>query len=93
LHAGLTGVRRNAGTVLVALFFQFLALVWSIYYTFVVVGVYNALLEGDLKLSKNATVFVYTMLFISYFWTYNVLLVSVYMHIFTCRYQLVAYAV
>lgn len=81
LHAGLTGVRRNAGTVLVALFFQFLALVWSIYYTFVVVGVYDALLEGDLKLSKNATVFVYTMLFISYFWTYNVLLVSVYVHI------------
>ena len=43
LLAGLTGVRRHAGTVLVALFFQFLALIWSIYYTFVVIGVYDAL--------------------------------------------------
>ena len=75
LMAGFDGVRKNAGTVLVAFAFQFLALVWSIYFTFVVIGVYDALLNGDLNLSKNATVFVYTMLFISYFWTYSVLYV------------------
>jgi hypothetical protein len=75
LMAGFHGVRKNAGTVLVAFAFQFLALVWSIYFTFVVIGVYDALLNGDLSLSKHATVFVYTMLFISYFWTYSVLYV------------------
>lgn len=75
LMAGFHGVRKNAGCVLVAFAFQFLALVWSIYFTFVVIGVYDALLNGDLTLSKHATVFVYTMLFVSYFWTYSVLYV------------------
>ena len=75
LKAGFHGVRKNAGTILVAFAFQFLALMWSIYFTFVVIGVYDALLNGDLSLSKHATVFVYTMLFVSYFWTYSVLYV------------------
>jgi hypothetical protein len=94
LQAGLTGVRRNAGSVLVALFSQFLALVWSVYFTFVAIGVYDALLEGDLELSQNATIFVYTMLFISYFWTYNVLSVIVYYVRLKCeKKQLVAYRI
>jgi hypothetical protein len=94
LHAGLTGVRKNAGSVLVALVFQFLVLVWSVYFTFVVIGVYDALLEGDLKLSQNETLFVYTMLFISYFWTYNVLSVRVfYVQLKRDATKLVAYRV
>ena len=87
LSAGLTGVRRNAGTILVAFAFQFLAVAWSIYYTFVVIGVYDALNNGQLNLSKHATVFVYSMLFVSYYWTYSVLLVRqsfVVMKIQTC---------
>lgn len=91
LKAGFHGVRKNASTVLVSFAFQFLALVWSIYFTFVVIGVYDALLNGDLVLSKHATVFVYTMLFISYFWTYSVLyvrnrcLLFVYRSMLTCH--------
>lgn len=75
LMAGFHGVRKNGSTLLFAFAFQFLALVWSIYFTFVFIGVYDAILNGDLNLSKQASVFVYTMLFISYFWTYSVLYV------------------
>lgn len=76
LMAGFHGVRQNASTVLVAFAFQFLALIWSIFFVFVVIGVYDAVLNGHLSLSQNATTFVYTMLFVSYFWTYSVFYVS-----------------
>jgi hypothetical protein len=76
LHAALNAIRDNAGTVLVAFGFQFLALVWSIYYTFVVVGVYNAVENRDLELSQGMTKFVYGSLIVSYYWTFQVLLVS-----------------
>jgi hypothetical protein len=76
LMAGFHGVRQNASTVLVAFAFQFLALIWSIFFVFVVIGVYDAVLNGHLSISQNATTFVYTMLFVSYFWTYSVFYVS-----------------
>jgi hypothetical protein len=76
LHAGLSGVRANAGTVVVAFAFQGLSLLWTIYFAHVLVGIYNALDKGDLVLSKHMTIFVYTMLGISYYWTYHVLMVS-----------------
>eukprot|EP00548_Thalassiothrix_antarctica_P006641 CAMPEP_0194133236 /NCGR_PEP_ID=MMETSP0152-20130528/3491_1 /TAXON_ID=1049557 /ORGANISM="Thalassiothrix antarctica, Strain L6-D1" /LENGTH=849 /DNA_ID=CAMNT_0038828513 /DNA_START=64 /DNA_END=2613 /DNA_ORIENTATION=+ len=74
LHAGLSALKENAGAVLVALFFQFLTLVWTIYYVFVLIGVYDALQIGDLVLSTNMKIFVYTMLGISYYWTFHVLM-------------------
>jgi hypothetical protein len=76
LHSGLSAVRANMGTVLVAFVFQGVALAWTIYYTFVVIGVYDALKVGDLVLSDNMHIFVYTMLGISYYWTFHVLTVS-----------------
>jgi hypothetical protein len=76
LHSGLSAVRANIGTVIVAFFFQCLALLWTLYYTFVVIGVYDALEVGDLVLSQNMQIFVYAMLGISYYWTFHVLMVS-----------------
>jgi hypothetical protein len=79
LHAGLRAVRANMGIVLVAFIFQGLALGWTIYYTFVVVGVYDALDVGDLVLTDKMKVFVYSMLGISFYWTFHVLMVRLYL--------------
>jgi Plasma-membrane choline transporter len=76
LHAGLSAIRANMGTVLVAFLCQGIALGWTVYYTFVVVGVYDALKVGDLVLTKNMRIFVFTMLGISFYWTFHVLMVS-----------------
>jgi Plasma-membrane choline transporter len=77
LDAGLRGIRANPGAVVVAFFFQLLALGWSIYYTFVVVGVYDAVQLGDLGTEfQGAHYVIYTLLGISYYWTLNVFLVS-----------------
>jgi len=76
LHSGLSAVRANMGTVLVAFCLQAIALGWTIYYTFVVIGVYDAVKAGDLLLSQNMEVFVYSMLGVSYYWTFHVLMVS-----------------
>lgn len=78
LHSGLSGVRANIGTVLVAFFWQAAALGWTIYYTFVVIGVYDAFEDGDLVLSDNLKIFVYVMLGISYYWTFHVLMVRMF---------------
>lgn len=43
LTTALTGVRSNLGLVMVAFFFQFLALIVSVYYSFTFVGVHNAM--------------------------------------------------
>mmetsp|Transcript_21316 Transcript_21316/g.31612 ORF Transcript_21316/g.31612 Transcript_21316/m.31612 type:complete len:803 (+) Transcript_21316:171-2579(+) len=72
LHAGLSALRANAGTILIAFFFQIAALAWTVYYTFVLIGVYDALEVGDLILSQNMQIFVYTMLGISYYWTFHI---------------------
>eukprot|EP00546_Thalassionema_frauenfeldii_P012225 CAMPEP_0178921818 /NCGR_PEP_ID=MMETSP0786-20121207/15780_1 /TAXON_ID=186022 /ORGANISM="Thalassionema frauenfeldii, Strain CCMP 1798" /LENGTH=769 /DNA_ID=CAMNT_0020596055 /DNA_START=24 /DNA_END=2333 /DNA_ORIENTATION=- len=72
LHAGLSALRANAGTVLIAFFFQIVALAWTVYYTFVLIGVYDALEVGDLILSSKMQVFVYMMLGISYYWTFHI---------------------
>jgi Plasma-membrane choline transporter len=76
LHAGLRAVRANMGTVLVAFVFQGIALGWTIYFTFVVIGVYDALDVGDLVLSQNMEVAVYALLGMSFYWTFHVLMVS-----------------
>ena len=76
LHAGLRAVRANMGTVLVAFVCQGIALGWTIYYTFVVIGVYDALDVGDLVLTENMEVLIYVLLGISFYWTFHVLMVS-----------------
>ena len=77
LNAGLNGIRANPGAVVIAFCFQFLALGWSIYYTYVVVGVYDALEVGDIDVTfSEMKVLVYAALAISYYWTLHVFLVS-----------------
>jgi hypothetical protein len=76
LDAGLHGIRSNLGLVTVAFLFQALALGWTIYYLFVVVGVYDAILVGDIDLStQESKSCIYFGLGISYYWTIHVLLV------------------
>ena len=76
LNTGLSGIHANPGAVLIAFFFQFLALGWSIYYTYVVVGVYDAVQVGDIDVGmKGMRIFIYVALGISYYWTLHVFLV------------------
>jgi len=74
LHTGLSGIRANSGTVVVAFAFQFLALLWTVYFAYVVIGVYDAVSIGHLQLSHEMQVFVYSVLGISYYWTFHVLM-------------------
>ena len=76
LQAGMSGVRANSGTVILAFVFQGLSLWWTIYFVYVLLGVYNAVDRGELDISDNMTIVIYVSLGISYYWTYNVLLVS-----------------
>ena len=76
LTTGLTGVRENLGLVCIAFECQFLALVCSIYYSFTFVGLHNAMNVGRLEIGENWKVAVNVLLFISYYWTYQVLRVS-----------------
>ncbi|KAG7368466.1 plasma-membrane choline transporter family protein [Nitzschia inconspicua] len=74
LDAGLKGIRANPGAIVVAFFFQLLALGWSIYYTFVVMGTYDAVQLGNLGEFRGADNLIYVLLVISYYWTLNVFL-------------------
>lgn len=73
LTTALTGVRDNLGLVGVAFFFQFLALVASIYYSFAFVGLHDAMYNGHLMISDNWKVAADVLLFVSYYWTYQVI--------------------
>jgi len=74
LTTALTGVRDNLGLVGVAFFFQFLALVCSIYYSFTFVGLHDAMHYGELfDLSENSMIAIDLLLFVSFYWTYQVL--------------------
>jgi len=88
LTTALTGVRDNLGLVGVAFLYQFLALVASIYYTFTFVGLHDAMHNGDLlgKVSDNMMWAIDIILFVSYYWTYQVLRVSRMMLLIVCPY-------
>ncbi|GAX25098.1 hypothetical protein FisN_10Lh298 [Fistulifera solaris] len=76
LITALRGVHAYPGTIVVAFCFQGLALVYSVYYSIVVFGVYDALKEGKMAIPTSAHFIVYGMLGVSYYWTFQVLLVS-----------------
>jgi len=77
LTTALTGVRENLGLVGIAFFFQFLALVCSIFYSFAYVGLYDAMISGDFVFSSDRAMIIMHVLFlVSYYWTFQVLRVS-----------------
>lgn len=77
LTTALTGVRDNLGLVGIAFFFQFLALVCSIFYSFAYVGLYDAMISGDFVFSSDRAMIIMHVLFlVSYYWTFQVLRVS-----------------
>jgi hypothetical protein len=77
LHSALSAIRAYPGIVGVALIFQALALGWTIYFCVVVIGVVDAIREDHLHVTHRMAVFIYVMLGISYYWTFQVFLVSV----------------
>ena len=76
LNAALSGIKANPGVVLLTFFFQLLALIWSVYFTYVAVGVYDAIEDGDLPLTRNGKVALYAAMAASYYWTFHVFMVS-----------------
>eukprot|EP00980_Cylindrotheca_fusiformis_P001217 scaffold328_cov130-Cylindrotheca_fusiformis.AAC.31 len=78
LETGLQGIRANLGLVVLAFFFQALALGWSVYFVFVLVGVYDSILVGDIDIEDmnqdNSKTLIFVALGISYYWTIHVLM-------------------
>ena len=77
LNAALSGIRANPGSVVITFFFQAISLAYSIYFTYVVLGVYDAIIMGDLDLTYHWRMTLYVALGVSYYWTFHVCLVSV----------------
>ena len=75
LTTALSAIRTHPGLVLVAVASQILALGWSIYYCIVVVGVYDSIRVGKLAVHHRVAVLIYVLLGMSFYWTYQVLLV------------------
>jgi hypothetical protein len=73
LMTALSGVHANPGTIVLAFFFQAMALAWSIYYAVVVCGVYDSLENGTLRVARDYDFVIYVLLGISYYWTFQVL--------------------
>jgi len=73
LRTALSGIRANLGLVGLAFCFQAIALAVSIYYAFACVGLYDAILFGDLNLSGWIKVLAFVGVGLAYYWTYQVL--------------------
>ena len=73
LRTALSGIRANLGLVGVTFCFQAIALAVSIYYAFAGVGLYDAILFGDLNLSGWIKVLAFVGIGVAYYWTYQVL--------------------
>lgn len=76
LMAAFSAIRDYPSTILLAIIFQVIALGWSIYFCVVVIGVYDVIHEGKLEISHQWEVFIYVLLGTSFYWTFQVLLVS-----------------
>lgn len=74
LVTALSGIRAFPCIVVVAFGLQAVALVWSIFFSIVVFGVYDAMQEhGKLNVSPRMTYVVYVLLALSFNWTFQVL--------------------
>lgn len=76
LATALSGVKAFPGTIVVAFCVQAVALANCIYYVVTVTGVYDAIEDGRIQVSEREEICIYVFLGISFYWTYNVLLVS-----------------
>lgn len=73
LRTALCGIRANLGLIGVTFCFQAIALAVSIYYAFAGIGLYDAILFGDLNLSGWTKVLAFVGVGLAYYWTYQVL--------------------
>jgi len=73
LRTALSGIRANLGLVGVTFCFQAIALAVSIYYAFAGIGLYDAILFGDLNLTGWTKALAFAGVGLAYFWTYQVL--------------------
>ncbi|KAL3939741.1 MAG: hypothetical protein SGBAC_005585 [Bacillariaceae sp.] len=78
LDTALHGIRANLGLLLVAFFFQAISLLWSVYFMFVLVGVYDSILVGDIAFENvdmgKAKIAISIGLALSYYWTIHVIM-------------------
>jgi hypothetical protein len=74
LTTALTGVRDNLSLVGVAFLFQFLTLIFIIFYSFTFVGLHNATHTGELAEISDRSMFCLNgLLWVSFYWTFQVL--------------------
>ena len=73
LLTALRGVNAVPGIIVVAFLFQAVAWTWLLYYVVVVCGVYDSIKNGDLPVSQEFRVIVYSFLGLSFYWTFQVL--------------------
>jgi len=74
LTTALTGVRDNLSLVGVAFLFQFLTLIFSIFYSFTFVGLHNVTHNGELaEISDRSMIGLNVLLWVSFYWTFQVL--------------------
>lgn len=78
LTTALTGVRDNLSLVGVAFLFQFLTLIFSIFYSFTFVGLHNVTHNGELaEISDRSMIGLNVLLWVSFYWTFQVLRVRI----------------
>ena len=76
LQTALTAVKDHPGTLVIAFCLQVASMAWLIYYGVLALSLYDAIETGELDISHQWEVVVYVLLGLSFFWTYQVSLVS-----------------
>jgi Plasma-membrane choline transporter len=76
LMSALSGIKVFPTTVVLATFMQIVSLAWSVYFSVVAAGFYNAVQENKVPLSNQVIGICYFLFFLSFFWTYQVIHVS-----------------
>ena len=76
LNTALTAIRSNKWIFCIGLTFQMLTLTLSVFYAFTGIGIYDRLAEKDVTRWETQKHFILFGLFLSYYWSFRVLVVS-----------------
>jgi hypothetical protein len=76
LMTGMSSIRANWGTLIVAFICQCLMLVWTLFFFYVTIGVYDATKQGRIIGGHRMHAFFFGLLALSYYWTFQVIAVS-----------------
>eukprot|EP00978_Attheya_sp_CCMP212_P023950 scaffold74372_cov57-Attheya_sp.AAC.4 len=73
LMTGMSSIRANWGTLIVAFICQCLMLVWTLFFSYVTIGVYDATKQGRMIGGHRMHAFFFALLALSYYWTFRVI--------------------